>query len=108
MSRSSAAVSLLGLLLGGWLIAGRAHAEPYLAVQMGLKCGQCHVNPTGGGQRTVYGEIFAQTQLPMTRIDTGGDQWTGEVAKFLSVGGDLRFQASYTKVPGTTSTNQFD
>jgi len=108
MSRLSVAATLLGLVLSVLLVAGRAEAEPYLAVQMGLKCGQCHVNPTGGGERTVYGEIFAQNQLPMNRIDTGTDQWTGEVAKFLAVGGDLRFQASYTKVPGTPSTNQFD
>jgi hypothetical protein len=108
MSRLSVAVRLLGLALSVLLVAGRAEAEPYLAVQMGLKCGQCHVNPTGGGERTVYGEIFAQNQLPMNRIDTGTDQWTGEVAKFLAIGGDLRFQASYTKVPGTPSTNQFD
>ena len=108
MSRLSVAATLLGLVLSVLLVAGRAEAEPYLAVQMGLKCGQCHVNPTGGGERTVYGEIFAQNQLPMNRIDTGTDQWTGEVAKFLGVGGDLRFQASYTKVPGTASTNQFD
>ena len=108
MSRLSVAATLLGLVLSVLLVAGRAEAEPYLAVQMGLKCGQCHVNPTGGGERTVYGEIFAQNQLPMNRIDTGTDQWTGEVAKFLAVGGDLRFQASYTKVPGTASTNQFD
>ena len=108
MSRLRRVIALHGLLLSVLLLAGRANAEPYLAVQMGLKCGQCHVNPTGGGQRTVYGELFAQNTLPMNRIDTGADQWTGEVAKFLAVGGDLRFQGSYTKVPGTTSTNQFD
>jgi hypothetical protein len=108
MSRRASTAYLSGLLLGVLLVATGAEAEPYLAVQMGLKCGQCHVNPTGGGERTVYGEIFAQTLLPMKRIDTGTDQWTGELAKFLAVGGDLRFQASYTKVPGTTSTNQFD
>ena len=44
------------LLMALCLVAFRAHAEPYLAVQQGLKCGVCHVNPTGGGLRTVYGD----------------------------------------------------
>jgi len=95
-------------LMSCLFFASGADAEPYLAVQMGLKCGQCHVNPTGGGQRTVFGDVFAQTQLPAQRIDTGTDVWTGEIVKFLSVGGDLRFQGTYTQVPHTPSTDQFD
>jgi len=85
-----------------------AHAEPYLAVQTGFKCGQCHVNPTGGGERNTFGNVFAQTQLAPRRIDTGSDVWTGDVTKFLSVGGDLRFDGSYSKVPQSPSVNQFD
>jgi len=85
----------------------QAHAEPYLAVQTGFKCGQCHVNPTGGGERTAFGNVFAQTQLAATRIDTG-DLWTGEINRFLSIGGDLRAQAQYTKVPGSAYTDSFD
>ena len=96
---------LLPLLL---LLAFRAEAEPYLAVQMGLKCGQCHVNPTGGGERTVFGNVFAQSQLAATRLDTGSDLWTGEVNRFLSIGGDLRTQFSYTRQPGTANTDSFD
>ncbi len=100
--------ALRSLLLPLLLFALQAHAEPYLAVQMGLKCGQCHVNPTGGGERTVFGNIFAQTQLAANRLDTGGDVWTGEINRFLSVGGDLRGQASFTKQPGSPSTDSFD
>jgi hypothetical protein len=96
------------LLLPLLLITIQAHAEPYLAVETGFKCGQCHVNPTGGGERTVFGNVFAQTQLAANRIDTGGDVWTGEVNKFLSVGGDLRTQFQVTKQPGTTSTDDFE
>jgi hypothetical protein len=96
------------LLLPLLLITIEAHAEPYLAVQTGFKCGQCHVNPTGGGERTVFGNVFAQTQLAANRIDTGGDVWTGEINKFLSVGGDLRTQFQVTKQPGTTSTDDFE
>ena len=95
--------SLLALLL-----AAAAHAEPYLAIANGYKCSQCHVNPTGGGARTPFGEIFAQTVLPARHLDTGGDVWTGQLNRFLAIGGDLRFDASSVSVPGTKTTNSFD
>lgn len=89
------------------LAALRAHAEPYLAIQQGLKCGQCHVNPTGGGLRTAFGDVFAQTVLPAQHLDTGSDVWTGDVTKFLRVGGDLRFDALATQVPHSKTLDQF-
>src|SRR5215813_10227980 len=95
------------LLLPLLLTALEAHAEPYLAVQTGFKCGQCHVNPTGGGERTVFGNVFAQTQLAAKRLDTGTDVWTGEINRFLSIGGDVRAQAQYRKVPGSSYTDDF-
>jgi hypothetical protein len=90
------------------LLAVEAHAEPYLAVQTGFKCGQCHVNPTGGGERTVFGNIFAQTQLAANHLDTGADIWTGEINRFLSIGGDLRADFEYTKQPHSTATDDFN
>jgi len=86
----------------------RVHAEPYLAIQTGLKCGQCHVNPTGGGLRTQYGDVFAQNLLPQNKLDTGSDLWTGDVTKFLRIGGDLRFDGTVTEVPHTKTVNTFD
>lgn len=99
---------LCGALLALAFATSLAHAEPYLAIQQGLKCAQCHVNPTGGGERTAFGNVFAQTQLPANRIDTGPDVWTGDLMKFLSIGGDLRFQGTYTRMPQGQSTDQFD
>jgi hypothetical protein len=101
----------LGILLA-WLCFGAhtAHAEPYLAVQMGLKCGQCHVNPTGGGLRTTFGDIFAQTVMPAQHLDTGiPDYWTGQIGlgQYLRTGGDLRFDAQLTQVPNSPSLDQF-
>jgi hypothetical protein len=97
--------ALLVLLL---LAAAAAHAEPYLAVANGYKCGQCHVNPTGGGERTPFGEIFAQNVLPAKHLDTGSDVWTGALNRFISIGGDLRYDFLAQQVPGSKTTNQFE
>jgi len=94
----------LGLLLA---LAGAAQAEPYLAAQMGLKCAQCHANPTGGGMRTVFGNTFAQTQLAAKRIGGDSDLWIGQVTKFLSVGGNVRANWNYSDVPHQSGANDF-
>jgi hypothetical protein len=99
--------ALCGVFLTLCFAAVRARAEPYLAVQLGLKCGQCHVNPTGGGLRTTFGDIFAQTVLPAQHLDTGLDNWTGQLGQYLRTGGDLRFDASLTQAPHTRSVDQF-
>jgi hypothetical protein len=91
------------------LIAGtQANAEPYLAAQMGLKCASCHVNPTGGGMRTVFGNTFAQTVLAQKRIGPEEDLWTGQVMKFLSVGGNARANYDWEDVPHQDTSNEFD
>jgi hypothetical protein len=108
MIRSMIKPALRVLLLPLLLLALEAHAEPYLAVQTGFKCGQCHVNPTGGGERTVFGNVFAQTQLAANRLDTGADVWTGEINRFLSIGGDVRGQFQWTKQPHSSATDDFE
>jgi len=35
-----------------------AQAKPEFAAQTGLPCGQCHVNPAGGGKLKAFGEKF--------------------------------------------------
>jgi hypothetical protein len=92
-------------LLG--LATATAHAEPYLAVQQGLKCEQCHVNPTGGGMRTAFGNLFAQTLLPARHLDTGNDSWMGQISRYISAGGDVRFDGSDEYVPHSRSVEGF-
>jgi hypothetical protein len=84
-----------------------AFAEPYLAVQQGLKCNACHVNPTGGGMRNTFGQVWSQTAWPEKRVDTG-DPWTGELSRYFAVGGNLRASGSYTHVPNQRSLSAFD
>lgn len=97
-----------GLLAMAMLLGGgtRAAAEPYLAVRYGLKCETCHVNPTGGGLRSNFGDVFAQTQLPAHTVHTPWGLWTGEVTKWLRLGGDLRYDSTYTQTPDVTTTHR--
>lgn len=90
------------------LVGSRAGAEPYLATRMGLKCSVCHVNPTGGGLRTDFGDIFAQTQLPAKRVHPEWGLWTGHVLSWLRVGGDLRYDATVTQVPRANTVHHLE
>jgi hypothetical protein len=91
------------------LIAGAqiAHAEPYLAVQKGLQCFNCHSSPAGGGKRTVYGNVYAQSELAAHRV---GDSefWTGEVNRWLAIGGDLRASFEDVDIPHRSGSSDTD
>jgi hypothetical protein len=89
-------------------LGATAQAEPYLAARMGLKCAQCHANPTGGGLRNVFGNTFAQTTLAARRLGAEEDLWTGQVAKWLALGGNGRANYTYVDVPGQDTTNEFE
>jgi len=107
MSARLAPLGPFSLALGWLLAAACARAEPYLALNQGAKCSQCHVNPTGGGLRNAFGDVFAQTQLPARHIDTGTDIWAGQIARFVALGGDLRFDGSVQHVPHTRTLDGF-
>lgn len=88
--------------------AHTAQAEPYLAVRMGLKCANCHENPTGGGLRTAFGNAFAQTQLPAKIVDFGElGPWTGTINRWIQLGGDLRAAATVDEVPSRSTQSEF-
>lgn len=77
--------------LAAWC-AVPALAEPYFAVRTGYKCGQCHVNNTGGGKRTGFGQIYANTRLPMFQLRAKGQTgfFDTQLNETISVGGNLR------------------
>ena len=93
----------LSLCFGAYAV----EAEPYLAVQFGFKCNQCHVNPTGGGLRTTFAYVLAQTVIPNQQLATGLDNWTGQLGPYVRAGGDLRFDAQVTQVPEAPSVQEF-
>ena len=93
----------LVMLLG----AAAAHAEPYLAVDRGLKCVACHVNPSGGGLRNAFGAAFTQTSLAAMRLPEALPVWTGGFFDHrLRLGSDLRASWSRTSVSGQPSQTE--
>ncbi len=91
------------------LVPGKAFAEPYIAVDKGMQCSACHVHPGGGGKRNVYGNVYSQSEFAATRV--GNDEaalWTGELAKWFAVGGNVRGGYEYVDVPGQDASSEFD
>lgn len=78
----------------------RAEREPYLALRTGFKCSQCHVNRSGGGGRSDFGAIYAQTMLPART----GTVRSRALNDFISVGFDVRAVASGTFRQATPQT----
>jgi hypothetical protein len=69
-------------------LTGAAQAEPRFAVRKGVSCSTCHVNPTGGGMRNVYGRsVFETAELP-AHIDMQTIDPT--INGKLALGGDFR------------------
>ena len=67
-------------------------AEPYLAVKNNLKCSACHVNPIGGGARNTFGNIYGHSQMTKNVSDFTSAE-VGKINDFLSIGGNLRYNA---------------
>ena len=82
-----------------------AHAEPYIAVEKGMKCGTCHTAASGGGKRTPYGDLYAQTELAAHTLKMG-KLWTGEFGRYLALGGDARGGWDRVDVPGQSSSRE--
>jgi hypothetical protein len=98
------AVTLVLLGIAVWV-----QAEPYFAVGEGLPCSACHFNATGGGLRNAYGNGWAQTSLTARRIEIEGvDAWTGELNRYIALGGNLRANATHTDIPHRSSQSEFD
>jgi len=94
ISRRATRLLSTGVAVVGCLVveAAPADAEPYIAARTGFKCSQCHVNRTGGGKRTDFGLIYAQTQLFMHYVKPQGGSgfFDGKLSEAISIGGSLR------------------
>ncbi len=104
-------IVIAGLLLAASFAPRFAAAEPYLAVESGLKCANCHVNPSGGGKRNAFGTLYARNELSARAVELseGRMPWTGDiVSRWLAVGGDFRGGYSSVDVPGFAKQTDTD
>ena len=85
-------VRLLCLFAVAAGLAQQASAEPYLAIRSGQPCASCHTNPTGGGMRTVFGQVYGQHEL--TAAPGAADLWMGNLNDRISIGGNARVSAT--------------
>ncbi len=100
-------MSLILTALSVSMLSEPALAEPYLALREGYTCAQCHVNHTGGGMRTEFGNIYSQTALPAWPVQPGDDAERGSAVDLrlsdsVAVGGNFRL--NHTTVMATEST----
>ncbi len=66
-------------------------ALPRFAVQEGVSCNLCHVDPNGGSLRNDYGISVASSELSKTQSGDRTAGYTGMINDHLRVGGDMRF-----------------
>ncbi|HEX9580272.1 MAG TPA: hypothetical protein VF970_04125 [Gemmatimonadales bacterium] len=101
-STSTTVLAALGVALG-LPAAAAAHggSEPHLAIRTGLKCSACHVNRSGGGGRSTFGSIYAQTQLPLRSTPVRNRA----LNDYLAVGFDVRTVVSANVTSRTPRTS---
>ncbi|MDP7558807.1 MAG: hypothetical protein QF923_04970 [Candidatus Marinimicrobia bacterium] len=67
-------------------------AIPRLAVQNGVSCVTCHVNPTGSGLRNEYGSSIVSMDELSWKPLSKQPKFTGALSDHLRIGTDLRMQ----------------
>ena len=70
-------------------------ALPRFALQKGLKCISCHINPTGGAERNSYGTMmFGRNELPVPAHEPT-TEFNSNLTDQLVLGADIRMQFLY-------------
>ncbi len=88
--------AIAAVLLVCLLPAAQVVAEPFFALDTAQKCSACHVNPTGGGLRTAFGNVYAQMTMPAR---PASEYWDPKLAERIAIGGNARFDAVATSIP---------
>jgi hypothetical protein len=82
---------------------------PRFAAYTGDKCGDCHVNPSGGSMRSEWGTKYGQQNLEMDMFKklSAKMEFSPKLSKSISVGGDVRIAHSDNQVKTSTAADKF-
>ena len=87
------------LILSFFIMISAAEPVPRYALKNGETCSLCHVNPSGSGLRTEYGNsLVSGEELP---VYTEEVSYSGMISEHLQLGGDVRLQRIVAE-PDTT------
>jgi hypothetical protein len=83
-------------------------ALPKFASRMGLKCQSCHVNPTGKGMRTPFGQIYGMDDItiPTWKESSFLSDFSSQITPNISIGIDMRTLLFSNAADGKSSTFQ--
>ena len=73
------------------ILIASIQALPRFAVQEGVSCNLCHVDPNGGSLRNDYGISVASSELTKVQGSDRVAGYSGMINEYLRVGGDIRF-----------------
>src|SRR5690349_15558305 len=109
MQRVTSMIRMLSVV-GLSALLGSAFAEPYIAVRTGFKCAVCHVNHTGGGKRTEFGEVYSQSRLLLKSapVDLGAFSFDPKLNKVISLGANVRVEQVETRPYTSKAVNPGD
>lgn len=90
-------------------LSQKSFSYPRFAAYTGDKCGDCHVNPSGGSMRTEWGTKYGQQNLGMDMFKklTSKMEFSPKLSKSISVGGDVRIAHSDNDLKTSISANKF-
>ncbi len=93
LGRLGIGLALVGATVFALVDAG--NAEPWIAQREGLHCARCHVNRSGGGKRTAFGQQYGLTHLAVRPAAQGpagaqGPMPDPNLNEHASIGANLR------------------
>lgn len=108
--RSINRLSYQAFIAAALCLISQSFSEPYIAVRSGFKCSVCHVNGTGGGKRTDFGEVYTQYKLLMQSPMTENHPYSFDqkLNKSISVGANFRIEQSYAPKLSSKAANLGD